>query len=194
MSNEIPKMSEVEEHNQEKEQAKADYKTGLDFLRNGETTFAAHAFHNAMMGYRQLGDQHGMANAADKLADVCLEREEYPQALEHIATAYAICEKEEDQSSLISLRRKIARAKAGMGKYDEAGAIYIDLVDYYQGSRSPKGTVEVLELLAELYLKKGDPGAAADAYRTVAAIHANFKHKKIAQEYLAKAEALAAGA
>ena len=194
MSNEIPKMNEAEESSDEKEQAKADYRTGLDFLKNGETTFAAHAFHNALMGYQQLGDEHGVANAADKLADVCLAREEYPQALEHINVAYAICEKEEDQSSLITLRRKIAQAKTGMGNYEEARTIYLDLVDYYEGSRNPKGTVEALELLAELYLRQGDNTAAADAYRTVAAIHANFRHRKIAQEFIDKAAAIEAGA
>lgn len=193
MSNEIPKMSEIEQSNDEKAQAKADYKTGLDFLKNGDQTMAAYAFHNALMGYQQLNDDHGVANAADKLADICLAREEYPQALQHIDTAYAICAKEEDQSSLISLRRKIAQAKTGMGKYDEVLELYFELIDFYQGSLNPKGTVEIMEKIAEIYLKQGDTAAAADAYRTVAGIHTNFKHKKIAEEFLEKAAAAEAG-
>ncbi|MDH3359806.1 MAG: tetratricopeptide repeat protein [Desulfobulbaceae bacterium] len=191
MSNEmIPKMSEVEEQNDAKEQAKADYKTGVDFLKNGEITFAAHAFHNALMGCQELGDLHGVANAADKLADICMEREEYQQALKHIETAYAICEKEQDQSSLISLQRKIAQAKIGMGKYDEVLSLYYDLIDFYQGSLNPKGSVETMEKIAEVYLLQGNKSAAADTYRTIASIHTNFKHKKIAAEFLDKASAL----
>ncbi|MDH5298865.1 MAG: tetratricopeptide repeat protein [Desulfobulbaceae bacterium] len=194
MSNDIPTANEVEDDKDEKEQAKADYRTGMDFLKKGDLTLAAYAFHNALMGYQQLNDEHGVANAADKLADICLEREEYPQALNHIEISYAICEKEEDQSSLISLRRKIARAKTGMGKLDEAGRIYLDLIDYYEGSRNPKGTVEVVEKLAEIYLLQGDTAAAADAYRTVASIHANFNHKAIAAQYLEKATVIESGA
>jgi len=191
MSNEIiPKMSEIEEKNETKEQCNADYKTGLDFLKNGEITFAAHAFHNALMGCLELGDDHGVANAADKLADICLEREEYPQALKHIETAYAICEKEQDQSSMISLKRKIAQAKIGMKKYDEVLSLYYDLIDFYQGSLNPKGSVETMEKIAEVYILQENKSAAADTYRTIASIHKNFKHKKVAQEFLDKASAL----
>lgn len=194
MSTEIPKMSDVEEQNDGKEQAKADYKTGQDFMKNGELTFAAHAFHNALMGYKELGDDHGVANAADKLADICLAREEYQLALQHIDTAYAICEKEQDQSSTTSLRRKIALAKLGMGKYDEVLELYFDLIDYYKGSLNPKGTVEVMEKIAEVYLLQGKADAAADTYRTIAGIHTNFHHKKIAQEFMDKATAVEKGA
>ena len=194
MSNEmIPKMSDIEEKNETKEQTNADYKTGLDFLKNGETTFAAHAFHNALMGSMELGDDHGVANAADKLADICLEREEYPQALKHIETAFAICEKEQDQSSMISLRRKIAQAKTGMGKYDEVLEIFFDLIDFYKGSLNPKGTVEVMEKIAEVYLLQGNTAAAADTYRTIAGIHTNFHHKKIAEEFMDKAATVEKG-
>lgn len=173
-----------------KEQAKADYKTGQDFLVKGDTALAAHAFHNAMLGFQECNDLHGVANAADKLADICMDRQEFSQALKHIETAYEICEKEEDQQSTISLRQKIAAAKTGMKKYDEALEIYFDLIDHYRGSLNPKGTVETMEKVAEVYLQQGNTSGAADAYRTIASIHANFKHKKVAQEYNEKADKL----
>ncbi len=194
MSNEIiPKMSDIEAKNETKEQSNADYKTGLDFLKNGEITFAANAFHNALMGCQELGDMHGVANAADKLADICLEREEYPQALQHIETAFAICNKEQDQSSTLSLRMKIAKAKTGMGKYDEVLALYYELIDFHRGSLNPQATVEVMEKIAEVYLLQDNSSAAADAYRTIAGIHTNFKHNRTAKTFMDKAAAIEAG-
>jgi len=186
-------MSDIEAKEEIKEQTNADYKTGLDFLKNGETTFAAHAFHNALMGSLEMGDEHGVANAADKLADICLEREEYPQALQHINTAFEICEKEQDQSSTLSLKMKIAKAKTGMGKYDEVLALYYELVDFHQGSLNPQATVEVMEKIAEIYLIQDNTGGAADAYRTIAKIHKNFKHNRTAQQFYDKADTIEAG-
>jgi len=190
MSEETSNLPPVEESSDTKTQAQADYKTGQDFLVKGDTTLAAHAFHNALLGFQECNDLHGVANAVDKLADICMDRREYAQALKHIDTAYQICEKEEDQQSTISLRHKIAAAKTGMEKYDEALETYFDLIDHYQGSLNPKGTVETMEKVAELYLLKNNPAGAADAYRTIASIHANFKHKKVAQEFNDKADAL----
>jgi len=190
MSEETNNQSPTKEGGDTKEHAKADYKTGQDFLVKGDTTLAAHAFHNAMLGFQECGDEHGVANAADKLADICMNRQEYDQALKHIETAYAICEKEEDQQSTISLRQKIGTAKTGMKKYDEALEIYFDLIDHYRGSLNPKGTVETMEKVAEVYQLLNNTAGAADAYRTIASIHTNFKHKKVAQEYIDKADAL----
>ncbi len=190
MSEENTNQPPAQEGGDAKEQAKADYKTGQDFLVKGDTSLAAHAFHNAMLGFQECGDLHGVANAADKLADICMDRQEFAQSLQHIETAYNICEKEEDQQSTISLRQKIAAAKTGMKKYDEALEIYFDLIDHFRGSLNPKGTVETMEKVAEVYLIQGNNTGAADAYRTIASIHANFKHKKVAQEFYDKADAI----
>lgn len=190
MSEETSNLPPVAEIGDTKEQAKADYKTGQDFLVKGDTALAAHAFHNAMLGFQECNDEHGVANAADKLADICMDRQEYEPALKHIETAYEICKKEEDQQSTISLRQKIATAKTAMKKFDEALEIYFDLIAHYQGSLNPKGTVETMEKVAEVYLLQDNPSGAADAYRTIASIHTNFKHKKVAKEYNDKADAI----
>jgi Tfp pilus assembly protein PilF len=47
--------------------------------------------------------------------------------------------------------------------------------------------VAVLEQMADIYQMAGNKEKAADAYRTIASIHSNFKHKDIAQSYLDKA-------
>jgi hypothetical protein len=53
--------------------------------------------------------------------------------------------------------------------------------------------VDTLEILAEIYLAKGDTERAADAYRTVAAIHKSFKHSRHAEKFLEKAAQIEKG-
>ena len=67
--------------------AKADYKAGREFLAKGEYAQAAMALHNALHGFEEQGDEQGVANAADRLGDVCLAREEYRLALDHFQRA-----------------------------------------------------------------------------------------------------------
>jgi tetratricopeptide (TPR) repeat protein len=171
--------------------AKRDYFEGREQLKKGDYAMAAMSFHNALKGFEEKGDEQGMANAADRLGDVCLEKQEYATALEHYQRAYAICEKEEDSFSTLALNKKIAAIYQKQGELDKAMEIIFDIVEHYQLTRNPNGMVEVLVVVAELYREKGEKEKAADTYRTVASIHKNFKHKRKAEEFTALADELA---
>jgi tetratricopeptide (TPR) repeat protein len=174
----------------ENDPAKRDYLEGREQLKKGEYALAAMAFHNALKGFEEQGDEAGIANASDRLGDVCLERQEYAAALEHYRRAYAICEKAEDSFSILALNKKMAAAHRKLGQFDKALDYAFDMVEHYQFTKDPKGMVEVLTLIAELYQEKGDQLKAADTYRTVAAIHKKFKHQRMAEEFIARADEL----
>ena len=109
-----PQNKEQEKEDQAiQDQVKADYKAGREFFSQGELAQAAMAYHNALRGFEEQGDEQGMANCSDRLGDVCVAREEYQMALEHFQRAYAVCEKEHDIFSMVSLNRK----KAGIHKH-----------------------------------------------------------------------------
>lgn len=163
--------------------AKADYKAGREFLAKGEYGQAAMALHNALLGFEEQGDEQGVANAADRMGDVCMAREEYHMALEHFQRAKAICEKQHDAFSIVALNKKKAVALRRLGELDQALALLFDIFDHDSQLRNPKGTVEVLEAIAEVYLEKGERQKGADALRTIAGIHTNFKHTRLAEEY-----------
>lgn len=167
--------------------AKADYKAGRDFLQQGEYAQAANAFHNALVGFEEQGDEQGIANAADRLGDVCVAREEYGMALEHFRRVVAICEKEKDALSIQALNKKMAGVYKRLGELDKALDLLFDIIDYYAVTRNPKGTVEILEVIAEIFMEQGEKEKAADALRTVASIHANFKHRDEAREFAERA-------
>ncbi len=166
-----------------KDPAKADYKAGRDFVDKGEYSQAGIAFHNALKGFEEQGDEQGIANASDRLGDVCVAKEEYTMALDHFKRAYAICQKEKDIFSLVALNKKIAGVHKRLGELDTALSILFDIFDHYSQLRDAKGTVEILEVIAEVYSEQGENLKAADALRTIASIHANFKHTKQAREY-----------
>ncbi|BCO09999.1 hypothetical protein GF1_23750 [Desulfolithobacter dissulfuricans] len=166
-----------------KDPAKRDYKEGRDFLKNGELAQAAICFHNALKGFEEQNDELGIANASDRLGDVCLEKEEYQMAIDHYLRSYAICEKKEDSFSILALNKKLAVCYRRTGQLDKALEVLFDILDHYKMVRNPQGTVQILEVLAEVFMEKGDNSAAADAYRTAASIHANFKHKRLAKEF-----------
>lgn len=163
--------------------AKADYKAGREFLAKGEYAQAAMALHNALHGFEEQGDEQGVANAADRLGDVCMAREEYRLALAHFQRAMAICEQQHDIFSMEALNKKRAVALRRLGELDQALALLFDLFDHYSQIRNPKGTVEILEVIAAVYLEQGEQRKAADALRTVAGIHRNFKHVRLAEEF-----------
>ncbi len=148
------------------------------------------AFHNALKGFEENGDEQGVANASDRLGDVCLEREEYDNALMNYQRAYEICEKEEDSFSILALNKKIAAVYKKQGELDKALEILFDMVEHYQLTKNPKGMVDILVVVAEVYLEKGDRQKAADTYRTASSIHKNFKHKRLAEEFAARADEL----
>lgn len=171
-------------------QAQADFEQGKQLLAAGDPILAAAAFHNALIGFEQEENQNGVANAVDKLGDICVERGDHAMALEHYERALDICAAQQDTFSVISLMKKMAPARRVLHQTREAASLYLDMLDIYSGFNNPAGAVTILEELAETYLEMGDRENAADTYRTVASIHANFKHRRQAEEYLGKAKSL----
>lgn len=184
--NKLPENQETEN----KSQAQQDYEAGQEFLKDNDSAQAANAFHNALIGFEQEGNDNGVANASDKLCDICNERGEITMALEHLERAYAICQKSFDRFSLFSLDRKKAELIYKRGDLDKAVELYLDILDEFGALRNPQGSVDTLETLAEIYLKKEEKDKAADAYRLIASIHKNFKHSQLAEKFLAKAAAV----
>jgi tetratricopeptide (TPR) repeat protein len=178
----------TEQKTEEKSQAHLDYEAGQEHLKNNEIAQAANLFHNALIGFEQEEDEHGVANAADKLGDICVERKEYEKAITHYDRVYAICRKEADRLSLFSIEKKKANVVFQLKKYPEAVQLYLDILDEYNALRNPKGAVETLDILADAYIAMGEKEKAADSYRLAASIHKNFKHKREADEFLKKAE------
>ena len=173
-----------------KDPAKRDYLEGREQFKKGDHSMAAMSFHNALKAFEEKGDEQGVANASDRLGDVCLAKKDFAAALEHYRRAYAICEKEEDSFSTLSLNKKIAAIYREQGELDKAMEIIFDMVEHYHLTRNPKGMVEVMAVIAQLYQEKGENQKAADTYRTVSSIHKNFKHKRMAEEFAALADEL----
>lgn len=176
-----------QEAKEEKSQAQIDYEAGQEFLKNLEPAQAANAFHNALIAFELEGNENGVANAADKLGDICATRGDVTTALSHYDRAYAICQKHSDRFSLFAIEKKKAKLMYDAKDYDQAIRLYSEVLDEYGALRNPQGSVDTLETLAEIYLAKGDKSRAADAYRTVAAIHKSFKHSRHAERFLEKA-------
>jgi len=176
----------------EKSQAQQDYEKGQEYLKKQELGQAAAAFHNALLGFEQEAEENGVANATDKLGDICLEKKEFDKALTYFEQAYAICQRHEDRFSLFSLERKKARVYDESGDYAKAITAYVDIVDEFNALRDPRGAVETLETLAEVYLKRTEKAKAADCYRTIASIHKSYKHNNFYASYMEKAAALEA--
>jgi tetratricopeptide (TPR) repeat protein len=175
------------EQKEEKNQAQLDYEAGQEFLKNLEPAQAANAFHNALIAFELEGNENGVANAADKLGDICATRGDVETALSHYDRAYAICQKHRDRFSLFSIEKKKAKLMYDAKDYDQAIRLYADVLDEYSALRNPQGSVETLETLADIYLAKGDKSKAADSYRTAASIHQNFRHSRHAEKLRQKA-------
>ena len=183
---------EVLETEQNMTQARKDFNEGIDFIKNKEVAMAANAFHNAMIGWEEDGDLHGVANASDQLGDICDQREKYKEALSHYDRAYKICTDDFDRFSLFALEKKKAHIFVKMKHYDEALDLYWEIFDEYSGNRDPKGITETLEIMADLFLKISNKDKAVDCYKLIAKTHRNFKHPKESAEWYEKAEELAA--
>lgn len=195
MSEQLQPLESLNQQEQEKEEApldpaKADYKEGRDYMNKGEYAQAGMALHNAMKGFEEMEDEQGIANCADRLGDVCVAREEYQMALEHFQRAFDICAKENDIFSTNTLNKKIAGVYKRTGDLDTALSLLFDIFDHYTQLRDPKGTVEILEVIAEIYQEQGNKEKAADAYMTIAGLHRNFSHIRQADEFEEKAKAL----
>lgn len=167
-----------------------DYLEGRKFFGNGDYAQAAQAFHNALRGFEEQGNEQGVANAADRLGDTCLARDEYAMALANYQRSYAICEKEDDSLSLLALNKKMAAAYRKLGDREKALELLYDMLEHYRLTQNPKGAVEILIVMAEVYNEQGDKVRSADAYRSVASIHSRFKHARLADEFNQLAAAL----
>ncbi|MBI5558208.1 MAG: tetratricopeptide repeat protein [Deltaproteobacteria bacterium] len=185
-------MSDIKMNEKEKKEAKSqarlDYEEGLSLLKSGQTAQAANMFHNALLGFEQEKDSIGVANAADKLGDICAERRDMEKALQHYDRVTSICHDQGDSLSVFSLDKKKAKLYADCGRHEEAIARYLDIIDEYNAMRNPQGTVSTLEILAGIYIDAGKRYKAADCFRTAASIHAKYKHAKHAEALLKKAE------
>lgn len=188
--NSIAPMGEKNKESKPKDPVQAEYEAGKRFLENGELAQAAVALHNALLGFEEKNDETGIANASNQLGHACLAREEFDKAASHYQRAYEICEKLEDPISLQAISKKMVAVHQGLKEYDKAIELCLDLLDVYYSNNDPRGAVVLLEDMAAIYVEAGKPAKAADAYRTVASIHRNFKHKSIAEEFEDKAAAL----
>ena len=173
-----------------KDPVEKDYNAGKGFLEKGELSQAALSLHNALLGYEERGDQNGIANASNQLGNVCLQSEKFDEALLHYQRAWDICEKENDQMSLVSLQKQFVLVYRGIKQYDKAINGCLELLGIYSANNDPANSVKILDDLAYIYLENGNPSKAADTYKTIASIHARFKHDSIAENNREKAQAL----
>ncbi|SHO45057.1 tetratricopeptide repeat protein [Desulfopila aestuarii] len=178
----------------ESDPVKADYEEGKRFLNNGNLAQAAVSFHNALLGYEERGDKTGLANASNQLGHVCMAKEDYVGAENHYRRSLQLCEEFGDAMSLFTLSKRFVEVYRGQKSYDKAIEACLDLLDTYQKNNDPRGTVELLENMAEIYVEAGTVDKAADTYRTIAKIHRNYKHNSIADSFDEKAREIAAGA
>ncbi len=169
---------------------KDDYEEGKKYLENGDTGQAAVALHNALLGYREKDDKKGIANASNQLGKACLQRNEYEKALKHFECAWEICEELGDPASLVAILHQFTLVYNGLEQYPKAIETCLDILGRYQDNNDPRGTVAAMEQMAEIYITMDEKIKAADTYRTIASIHANFKHENIAESYVEKANQL----
>lgn len=186
----IENIAPVDQKKKSSDPAQAQYEEGKEFLEQKELAQAAVAFHNALLAFEENNNQNGIANASNQLGNVCLQRQEYEKALKHYQRAWDICEKQDDPMSLIALSQQLISVHQGLKQYPQAVKICLDLLDSYHLNNNPKGVVDTLERMADVYLESGDKAKAADGYRTIASIHTKYKHKNIAERFLEKAQAL----
>jgi len=169
-----------------------EYEKGKEALEKGELAEAAVLFHNVLMAHEEKGDENGVANACNQLGHVCLKRQDFKKALDNYKRAWEICDKGDDPMSLLALQKQFVLVYCGLKQYDKAVDTCLDLLDQYSGNNDPAGGVATLEQLAEVYVEQGETEKAADSYRTIASIHANFSHKNIAKGFQDKADKLQA--
>lgn len=173
--------------------AKEEFDRGCQFMENHDLSQAANSFHNALLDYKERGDDKGIANASDRLADVCLKKGDYARALPHLERAMAICEAANDDLSITALRKKYARAYDGIGEYGKALEVYLHLLETYKTFGDPGSAVRTLEAMSKTYLAMNERDKAADALFAAAGIHQSFKHSRHAAELEAKARELLKG-
>jgi tetratricopeptide (TPR) repeat protein len=167
--------------------AKKEYEAGREFVSRQEYGQAAVALHNALVGFEEIKDEVGIANASNQLGHVCLARNEYQGALNHYQRALLICKKSNDRMSVLAVLKKIVAAYKGLKQYDQLRAACLDMIDLYQDNRDVPGTISALEEMADAYMAMGQREKAADVYRTIGGIHKNFRHDTTAAAFMEKA-------
>lgn len=173
---------------------KKDYEEGKRFLENGNLSQAAVALHNSLLGFEEKDDKPGIANASNQLGHVCFEKGDYVGAMSHYERALDLCKEFGDPMSIFALTSRFVDVHAKMKDFEKAISLSLDLLDTHHKNNDPRGTVQVLEKMAEIYVEAEKPGKAADTYRTIASIHKNFKHQSIAESFEEKAKELEKGA
>ncbi len=186
----IQNIAPVDQKKKSSDPAQAQYDEGKEFLEKNELAQAALAFHNALLAFEEKDNENGIANASNRLGHVCLQRGEYEKALAHYQRAWDICEKNDDPMSLMALLKQLILVHQGLKQYPEAVKLCFDLLESYNRNNNPKGAVETLELMVGIHIEAGDKATAADGYRTIASIHAKYKHNNIAERFMEKAQAL----
>jgi len=182
--------AEDQKTNRSDDPVQAEYEDGKRFYENQEYGQAAVALHNALIGFEEREDESGIANVSNQLGNVCLDRQEYENAIKHYLRAFEICDKAYDRMSVLAVSKQLVASYKGAGQLEKAIALCLGMIDLYQDNRDPQGTVDVLEEMASLYIDTGSNEKAADAYRTIASIHKNFSHDSIAAGFMAKADKL----
>lgn len=188
--NNIAPIAEDNKNSEDVDPVQVEYIEGKALLEKNELGLAAVALHNALLGFEEQNNKEGIANASNQLGHVCLQREDYDNALLHYQRAEEIVSEMNDPMSLLALSKQLILVYIGTEQYKQAIERCLDLLDLYQANNNPKGTVEIMEQMAEIYVTSGDKASAVDAYRTIASIHRNFKHEKIAADFLKKAKKL----
>lgn len=168
----------------------SEYEEGKKCLAAAQYGQAAVALHNALVAYEERQDEAGVANASNQLGHVCFAREDFDNALLHYQRAYSIVSRENDRMSMLAVLKTIAETQAKKALFQEAIDTSFEMLDLYRDNRDPQGTVNTLEMIADIYIAAGQNKKAADTYRTIASVHRNFKHQKIADSFLEKAETL----
>jgi len=168
----------------------AEYEDGVEFIANKEYGSAALSLHNALVGYEKKNHQDGIANASNQLGIVCMKKGEYDKAREHFQRAWDICERFDDRMSLLALSEQFITIYREAKEYKEAINLCLDMLDTHHSHNNPEGTVNVMEIMADIYVEQGEKAKAADAYRSIAGIHANFNHMNFAKRFEDKAVAL----
>ncbi len=172
----------------------ADYEQGKRFLESGNLSQGAITLHNALLGYEEKGDKAGIANACNQLGHACFAKGDFVGAENHYQRAWELCKEFDDPMSMKALAQRFIEVYRSTKEYDKAVDFCLDLLDEASKNNDPRATVGVLENMAAIYIEAGDTLKAADAYRTVASIHRNFKHKSIAESFEQKAKDLETGA
>jgi len=186
----IKKKKEEKKKKRSSDPVQAEYEDGVGFIANKEYGQAALSLHNALVGYEKKNHQDGIANASNQLGIVCMKKGEFEKAREHYQRAWDICERFDDDMSLLALSEQFVLIHREAKEYTEAIAFCLSMLDTHHKHNNPDGTVKVMESMAEIYVEQGEKAKAADAYRHIASIHFNYNHKNFARRFEEKAEAL----